>query len=187
MSNTSKVILGVIIAIAIVAIVWYGQAYAQVASIEPEKTYSPEFQSIINQLIGVALLVATGVLSWAGMAIRSYFASKGILAFEQTKDVKQSFFNQAALLALGLFETLKKKSQGNGDVIDWSKVSISDPLLKEAAEWMLKAWPEATEGMDLMDVMKSLMARMPTGQMTEKAQELAVAKAAGVAPIVVKA
>lgn len=165
----------------VLVIVVVASAYAQV---EVERPVSPnDWSPIINQLIGVGMIIATGVLSWMGMAIRSYFASKGILAVEQTKDAKQMFFNQAALLALGLYETMKKISMGNGGTIDWTKIDPADPFLREAAEWMIQAWPEATEGMSIADVMKSLLARVPSGQMTEKALELAKAKAAGTAPV----
>lgn len=173
----NKTLHYIAICTAILACATMSVAYAQVET-EPAKTWDPEIQRIINQLISVAFLVATGVLSLAGMAIRSYFSQKGILAVEQTRDVKQSYFNQAVLLALAFYETIKRK-KNNGGAVDWTTVTLVDPDLNEAALWMMKAWPEATEKMTLDDVLHSLLARVPSGVMTDRAQELATAKAAG--------
>lgn len=171
----SKTLHYVAIIAAIMACATLSVAYAQVVT-EPAKTWDPEIQRILNQLISVGFLIATGILSWVGMAIRSYFAQRGVLATEQIRDAQQSFFNQAAIITLGFFETIKSKTL-NGDKIDWTKIGMDDPYLKIAAEWMMKAWPEATEKMSLEDVLHSLLARIPSGEMTERVFAITEAKA----------
>lgn len=150
-------------------------ALAQV-EVETPNPNVVDFSPIINQLIGVMMIILTGVLAWVGAEVRAWLSAKKILTNEKTLDTLQSRYDQASLLALSFFETLMIRKDGK---VDWAKVDIASPFLKEAATWMIRAWPDTTKDKSLEEVMRSLYARIPSGEMTEKALEFSKAKAGG--------
>lgn len=185
MSRAMKWILAAIAVIAVVAIyLWFNTAHAQVVVERPISEY--DWSPVINQAIGIAVLILTGILSWAGIALRSWLASSGLLKNQQALDVLQSRFDQASLLALALLESRLKRQFGSNGSVDWGKVDLSSPLLLEAADWMKHHWPDATGKLTVPEIATSLLARIPSGEMTEKAIDFAQAKAGAVAVIVEK-
>lgn len=174
-----------IVAICVILCVLLGIGYARAQVVVERPISEYDWSPVINQAIGVAILILTGVLSWAGIALRSWLASSGVLKDQQTLDVLQSRFDQASLLALAMLESMMRKQTGSqAKSIDWTSIGIDDPLLREAADWLKKHWPEAAGKMTVEDITKSLFARIPSGAMTERAIDFAEAKAAGKAVVI---
>jgi hypothetical protein len=154
-----------IISISVLALLLASSAFAQVEVPTPNPNVV-DFSPIINQLIGVGIIIVAGVIAAAGASLRSWLVSKRIMSEQQIDALMQNNYNQAALMALSYLESILQKKDGT---VDWAKLELDNPFLRETAIWMMKNWPDITEGKSLEDIIKSLFARIPSGPVTYQA------------------
>lgn len=126
-----------------------------------------DFSPILNEVIKIGGILATGVLMWAGVALKSWLASKSSLANSQLAESIQARYNEAAARAIAYAESKVKEAVPSG------KVEIDNPFVRTAAEYLLKFWPDLTAKMDFEAISKTIIARLPSGPMTTKADAIA--------------
>lgn len=127
---------------------------------------SPVRDTIIS-IIGVVL---TGIVTWVGIAIRGFFASKIDLSKTQLDEQIQQMFNEAAARSIAYAESIA------GKVVP-GKVDVKNEFVAVAAGYLLKMWPELTQGMSAEKIRDAIIARLPSGPLTEKADAIVEAKA----------
>lgn len=138
---------------------------------EPSSTVI-DLSPITDTVVSVVMLVLTGIVTWVGVAIRGWFASKIDLSKTQLDEQVQQMFNEAAARSIAYAESVVK------GVVPKS-IDVKSEFVAVAAGYLLKMWPELTKGMSAEKIRDAIVARLPSGAATEKADAIVLAKAAG--------
>src|SRR5882672_6720600 len=123
--------------------------YATAALAQVATDNSVDFSPILNEVIKAAGVLATGVLMWAGIALKSWLASKSTLANSQLAESLQARYNEAAARAIAYAESKIKEKMPAGEV------QIDNPFVRTAAEYLVKFWPDLTAHLDLEAISKT--------------------------------
>lgn len=128
-----------------------------------------DISSLTEPVLQAALALLTGVLIWAGAAARAWLATRTTLANSEIADALQRRFNEAVARSMGYAETYLKT---HIDLAD-GKAVINNEFVREAADYLKTNWPDMTKDMGLDKLTKAIIARLPTGPLTENAEILA--------------
>jgi hypothetical protein len=158
-----------------VALFYAVPAFAQVAAPVAEPTNIVDFGPILTTVIGVLSAVVLAVVNWLGGVAIAFVRSKTKLVSSQMAESAQARFNEAAKRSMAYAEGWAKDKIGGG------KVEIDNAWIRTAAEYFKEFWPDLVKGMDLDQIGKTIVARLPSGPMTVAAD----AQANKVAPVVI--
>lgn len=136
-----------------------------------------DFSPILNQLIQLAALIISGVVIWLGVQVRAWIAAKTGLKDSQLADSIQQRFNEAVVRSMAYAESAAKTAIPKG-----GKIEIDQPFVRAAADYLVKMWPELTKDLDDKQIADAIVARLPSGPMTEQANAITVAKAGAAVP-----
>lgn len=138
---------------------------------------SPITNSVITGL-GTVLTVFVG---WAGWYVKNWVASKVDLTNTQMDEQLQQMFNEYAARAIAYAESSLKGAIP-------TKVEVDDPFVSAAAGYLTRSWPDFVKrvGMTPERIRDAIIARLPSGKATDKADAIVIAKAAGPATTVPK-
>jgi len=132
--------------------------------------------TIRDTLVVIGGTVLTAILSWIGIAVRAYFASKRDLDKTTLDEKFQAIFDVAAKRGIAYSETFLKEKIP--DTIDPKSVFV-----KTAADYIINHWPDIVKatGMTEQNVMDAVISRLPSPTGKE-ADQLALIKAGAAAP-----
>jgi hypothetical protein len=138
-----------------------------------------DFAPILNHLIEVAGAVILILGSWLIVRLRAWVDAKTGLANSKAADLIQQRMNEALARSLAYAESAVESK-----VTKTGKVEVDSPLVAAAAGYLTKMWPELVEASGLTPeaIAEAIIARLPSGPLSEAAQEITIAKA-GAAPV----
>lgn len=134
-----------------------------------------DFAPILNHLIEFAGAVILILGSWLIVRLRAWVDAKTGLANSKAADLIQQRMNEALARSLAYAESAVESK-----VTKTGKVEIDSPLVAEAAKYLVTMWPDLVEKADMTpaDIAKAIIARLPSGPLTETANQITIAKAA---------
>lgn len=133
-----------------------------------------DLNPIIEQLIGLISAILLALSAWIGILIRAWVAQKIQMNRVSYQEQLQSMYNEAAQRSMAYAESVVP-----GGVP--KKGAKSDAFVKAATTYLVKFWPEVVDrmGLDESRVQQTIIARLPSGEETVKADAIAIAKAGG--------
>lgn len=163
-------------AVALVALSIAAAAQTALAPVDPAPNAIVDITPITNSIIpAVGSLLGLLLSALVGFAIR-WVNSKTHLVNTQTADAVQQVFSEQIAHMMAYGESVVK-----GAIPAGGKVEIDNAFVRKAVEYGVKAYPDTIGKMDLDAVARAVIARIPSGPMTETATAITVAKAAPVA------
>lgn len=138
------------------------------------QTTTVDLSPITESLISILGTILTGVVAWIGWYVKNLVASKVNLANTQLDEQLQQMFNEAAARSIAYAETVVKGAVPKN-------IDVKNEFVKTAADYLIKFWPELIQkvGLTPEKIKETILARLPSGEMTEKADAIVVAKAGG--------
>ena len=120
-------------------------------------------------IIGMILTIIAAVLSYY---VRSWLATKVDLSNTQLDEQLQQQYDYAASRAISYAESVIKGAVPK-------EANIENDYVATAAGYLMKFWPDLVKKLDLTpdSVKKTILARLPSGIMNEKADAIVLAKA----------
>lgn len=136
-----------------------------------------DFSPILDQLIQLAMLIISALIIWLGVQVRAWIAVKTGLKDSELADSIQQRFNEAVVRSMAYAESAAKAAISKG-----GKIEVNHPFVRDAANYLVKMWPELTKDMDGKQIANAIVARLPSGPLTDQANAITVAKA-GALPV----
>ncbi len=152
-------------------------AFAQTAPtiVVTQIDLSPIIANVIS-LLGAAL----GALAiWIGWYVKNLVASKVDLSNTKIDEQVQQTYNEAAARAIAYAESALKGAVPG-------KVDTNNQYVATAASYLIKFWPDLVAKLGLTEekVRETILARLPSGAATDKADAIVLAKAGTSPPAV---
>lgn len=125
---------------------------------------------VTDQLIQLAILVATALLGWATWYVKNWVAKRVDLDQTTIDEQIQSLFNEAAARAMAYAATITKDALPK-------TVETQGTFVTIAAKYLVSHWPELLKKAGLTDekIKTAILARLPSVQ-ADKAEAIAMAK-----------
>lgn len=144
------------------------------ASVPAAAQTTVDLSPITESLISIMGAVLTVVAGWVGWYLKNLIASKVDLSNTQLDEQLQQMFNEAAARSIAYAETVVKGTVPKN-------IDVKNEFVKVAADYLVKFWPDLVKkvGLTPEKVKDTILARLPSGEMTEKADAIVVAKAGG--------
>lgn len=130
-----------------------------------------DISPITDSLIQLGAAVLSALAIWIGWHVKNWIAAKAAFAGTRVDEQFQQMFNEARLRSIAYAETLAK------GVIP-KTVDINHPFVATAADYLIRFWPELTKNLTPEKVRETILAGLPSGEMTAKADAIVEAKAA---------
>lgn len=139
---------------------------------------SIDLSPIIDSLVAIVGAVLSALAIWIGWYVKNWIAQRVDLTKTQLDEQLQQMYNEAAARAIAYAETVIKGAAPK-------EVETDNVFVATAAEYLIKFWPDLVKKMELTParVEETIIARLPSGKMTEKADAIVEAKAAAPKPI----
>lgn len=158
-------------ALALAAPVLVLGAIASLALAQTAQVPAPtDFSVITDQIVGIVFAALSAFLVWLGNYVRLWLATKTSFAKTEAAIALQRQYNEAVSWGMAYAESKVKATLPDN-------VTINSDYLREAADYVLRNWPDLTKGMDREKIKESIIARLPTGPATEDAKMIAVTPA----------
>jgi len=171
MLRVVKLSIAAAIGLAVVGGALISTAMAQTA---PAPDTTVDFTPIVNGVVATAGAALLALATWIGWYVKNWVASKVDLSTTQLDEQLQQMYNEAAARSIAYAESAVK------GVVP-KEVDVRSAFVATAAEYLLKFWPDLVGKLGLTPekIRDTIIARLPSGVMTEKADAIVVAKAAG--------
>lgn len=132
---------------------------------------------VINSLVALVGAALSALALWIGWYIKNWVAQRIDLTQTQIDEQLQQTYNEAAARAIAYAETVVKGAVPKSVTTDHAFVAT-------AAEYLVKFWPDLTKRLNMTPerVKETILARLPSGEMTEKADAIVEAKASASNP-----
>jgi hypothetical protein len=136
-----------------------------------------DISPITNSLIQLGAAALTALALWIGWYVKNLIASRAAFANTQIAEQLQQMYNEAALRSIAYAETVVKGAVPK-------TVDTDHQFVATAADYLVKFWPDLVGKLDLTPerVKETILARLPSGEMTAKADAIVEAKAAAPKP-----
>lgn len=129
-----------------------------------------DITAITGQITSIAFAVLSALLVWIGNQVRVWLATKTEFANTQAALALQKQYNEAIAWSMAYAESKVKTMLPD-------TVTINNDYLREAADYMMRHWPDLTKGISAEKIKDSIIARLPTGPATEDAKVIAATPA----------
>lgn len=131
-----------------------------------------DLSPFIETLMPILATILTALATWIGWYVKNWVAKKVDLSQTQLDEQIQQMYNEAAARSIAYAESIVKGTIPKTVDIDNEYVSV-------AAGYLMKFWPDLVKqiGLTPESVKKTILARLPSGAMTEKADAIVLAKA----------
>lgn len=133
-----------------------------------------DISNFTEPVLQALLILLAGVASWAFTAARAWLATKTERANSEIIDAIQKRYNEAIARSMAYAETTLKT---HIDLAD-GKTVVNNEFIRESAEYLKTHWPDLTKDMHLDGIAKSIVARLPSGPLSENAEIVAQTNAA---------
>jgi hypothetical protein len=161
-----------VLAIGLALLLTCGAAVAQTTT---TPTTVIDLSPVTTSIAGIVTVVLTGILTWLGVVIKNWVNSKIDLSKSQLDEQVQQMFNESVARSMAYAET---KIEGAVP----KSINTGSVFIASAGQYLVRQWPELTKGMSAEQIRDAIIARLPTGPATAKADAIVLAKASGSAP-----
>ena len=136
-----------------------------------------DFTPVWQSAVSIAAAVLSALALWVGVWLKSWLQAKTGLVDTALADKLQQMYNEAALRGIAYAESVVDKNAPKS-------VDVGSPLVKTAADYVIRFWPELVGKLGLTpeDIQDTIVARLPTPT-AKRADEQAAANA-GAATVV---
>lgn len=134
-----------------------------------------DVSEISKYVMEFVLALLGGVLTWAGVAARAWLAKRTALADSELGALAQKAYNEMVARSMAYAETYAQTHVPGLD----GKVVINNEFISMAVAYANKFWPDliAKYAPSPDDLARSIIARLPTGPLSAKAEEIAASNA----------
>lgn len=116
-----------------------------------------DLSPITTTLIQLMAVIATGVLTWAGVWLKAFLATKTGLAKSDLADSIQQRYNEAVGRSIAY---AAKYAETHVTALDGS-ITVNNGFVQLAAKYLTEYWPELTKGINFQAIGEHIVARLP--------------------------
>lgn len=136
-----------------------------------------DFSPVVENIIAIVGAALSALAMWIGWYVKNWVAQRVDLTNTQLDEQLQQMYNEAAARAIAYAESVVKGAVPK-------EIDVKNIFVATAAEYVLKFWPDLVKRVGLTPEMvkSTIIARLPSGPATEKADAIVQGKAEAAKP-----